>query len=536
MIFDFTEAELKEVERIKKNYAPKIEELQALIDNNRGNKEVYQEAAKQFVTIENTLQAELDSYSLKCQQERFAPILQAGTDAIIENAKEQTELVLQYLHNDLNNTYKGIKPEYIKKDLSATKQGIYKDGSVYIGANYAFYWAKDELRLHIEALNDNREALQRLMEAVIEIIETSKHTDNSNITDKEQKTLKVNRFRRSPLKDISVYGIMNDKVNAHMMQDTGIFTMKADGQMKYLFKTNQAGKNELAEIPVTIALTFEGENISLSKKLNGYDSAVYNAVADLYHNWKEEHPSEPLYLSPQEVWRRMNGKSTRDGQAKPSQNQLNKIRASMSKMRHIDFYMDIKAEVEANRINFDDDDRFNGYYIKDYLLNSAEAGYTTEQGRYIPDGFRINCEPILYTYNAKKKHILKLPFNLLDISGALSDSENVTEFRQYLIQQILLMHNGQRQSCRILLSTVYEATGVLPPEERIKSDYANKETWQQAIRRARKADREKIEALLNLWKTKEYNGHAFVSDFMPLNDKGLQASGNQIITAYDIRI
>lgn len=536
MIIEFTEEEQAKIEKIKQNYAPQVEKLQAYIDTHRTEQDMQdlQETIKKFISLENALQVEVENFSLQCQQKRFDEIKKGGADAIIKNGKEQAELVIELLHKDLLNDYKNLKPKAISESLAMGKIGIYKNNNIYISTNYAFYWIKEELRLHIEALKDNREKLQELMEEIIAIIESNDLTDNSELTDEEQKPLKVNRFRRSPLKDNSIYGIMNDKANARIMQDTGVFSMKADGQIKFVI--DQAGKNELNNILTTIVLTPEGENVSLSKKLNGYDNAVYNAVADLFHNWKDEHPNEPLYLSPQEIWRRMNGKSTRDGQAKPSQNQLNKIRQSMHKMRHIDFEMNIKAEVDAHRVNFDDDNRFNGYYIKDYLINCAEAGYTTEQGRYIPDGFRINCEPILYTYNEKKKHILKLPFNLLDISGALSDSENVTEFRQYLIQQILLMHNGKRQSCRILLSTIYEATGVLAPEERIENTYANKETWQQAIRRARKADREKIEALLELWKTKEYNGNAFVKKYVPLNEKGQQASGNQNITAYDIHI
>ena len=99
------------------------------------------------------------------------------------------------------------------------------------------------------------------------------------------------------------------------------------------------------------------------------------------------------------------------------------------------------------------------------------------------------------------------------------------------------MHNGKRQSCRILLSTIYEATGVLPPEERIEQrEYKDNSTKQANLRKLRKTDREKIEALLELWKTKEYNGNAFIKKFVPLNDKGKPASGNQNITAYDIHI
>ena len=147
-----------------------------------------------------------------------------------------------------------------------------------------------------------------------------------------------------------------------------------------------------------------------------------------------------------------------------------------------------------------------GYYIKDYLLACAEGGRINTRGRQV-EGYIFYKEPILYTYIRVKKHLLYVPFALLDTSEKISDTENVTEFKMYLLQQTKLMKERKRNSTRILLSTLYTATGILPPEERLaKKDYENESTQQVEIRRQRKTDRKKIEGILELWTQKKVEG------------------------------
>lgn len=536
MLIKFTAEEQQRIREIQESYQPKIEELRSKINalhDELSHKTSGKEASKkrkersalliQLQTIISSREEEVDAYNEKCQRERFATIQASGADAIIAHAKEQAPAILEYIHRDVGNEYSSLTPAELKK----LRIGTAKQGVIYLNADTAASWLKEELRLHREALIDDKEHLQELLEAIIEAVENSPYTDSEEITDRTEKPVDVMRFRRSPLADITTYGLMNDKTNAQLIQDGGIFQKNADGQLQLLWSVNQAPKKK-EQVPVYIALTYDGKG--LSEQLKGYDGAVYNAISDLYYYWKRDNPQKPLYITPQEIWRRMNGKQNRDGSAKPSEAQVKRICRSIDKMRHIDFYIDISEEIKAHYITLEDE-RLVGGYIKDYLLNCSEAGFYTEQGRKVK-GYRINYEPVLYTYNAAKDHVLYLPFDLLDTSSALSDSENVTEFKQYLLQQILLMKNGVRSNRKILLSTIYTATGIHPPEERLEGREFNSEaTRQQVIRRTRKADREKIEKLLDAWTAKEW-----IKGYRALNTNNKPVGKRQAVAAYEIRI
>lgn len=523
MLIDYTSEELQHIREIQETYKPEWNNLSILVET-APDKEERKALILQRQTLYNRMITELDAYADKCQHKRFEPIQAAGSAAIIQNAKTQAPGILEYIHKEILKENEGLNP----KALVEMGIGITKKGRFYINTNYAMQALKNELKLHIDALTDDKPALQELLEALVETVEESDFTDGAEITETE-KPIQIMRFRRSPLADIVTYGLMNDKVNAQLIQDGGIFETKPDGQLQLLWNVNQAPQDR-EQVPVYISLTYEGLDAELCKKLNAYDNAVYNAVSDLFYYWQKENPHKPLYITPQEIWRRMNGKQNRDGSAKPSAAQIKRICKSIHKMRHIDFYMDISEEINARYITLEDE-RLDGGYIKDYLLNCSEVGFYTERGRKVT-GYRINYEPILYTYNTAKNHILFLPFDLLDTSSALSDGENVTEFKQYLLQQILLMKNGIRSNNKILLSTIYKTTGIKPPEERLdKREFKNETSRHTVIRRLRKADKDKIEGLLEIWKAKKW-----IKGYTALNSNNDPVGKRQTVAAYDIRI
>ena len=129
---------------------------------------------------------------------------------------------------------------------------------------------------------------------------------------------------------------------------------------------------------------------------------------------------------------------------------------------------------------------------------------------------------------------------MLDTSQYTSDSENVAEFKNYLLQQIQLMKNTAeegkdskrfKRSNTVLIDTIYKDTGVLPPEERIGSTYTNEAVRQKEIRRLRKADRDKIEKLLEAWKAKDW-----IKGYSAINQKGEPLKEKQQAKGYIITI
>ena len=539
MYLEYTEAEQKKIAEIVENSKPEREALKKalneLLNNPDANREERQKVLVQQQAVIERLEAEVQAYLDKIQRKHFKPIKEAGTEAIIANAKEQIPLILEQLHKDTEERYSKIAPAALKE----LKIGTNKDGTLYISANIATTILKEELQLHLQALADNKPALQGLLENIIEAVENSPYTDNEEIIEPAA-PIDLMRYRRNPLSDIPSFGILNDKTGARLLQDEdSIFQQKTDGQLTLKWAVNQAAKNREA-VPVYMALTYEGNDYRVTKKLTGYDKQVYEAVATRFHYWNEENPQKPLYISPQEIWRTMNGKRSGDSKvSNPSKKQVQRICDSLDKMRFTRFYMDITKEISAFNLSIDDD-RISGGFIETYVLNSSKVEFTTDKGNTV-QGYRIGEEPILYTYNKVKNHVLYVPYEMLDTSQYTSDSENVAEFKGYLLQQIQLMKNAAEQGKKgnyfkrnsiILLETIYKGTGILTPEERIEGkDYKTEASKQKEIRRFRQADRQKIEGLLDAWKAK-----GWIKDDTVLNAKNEPIREKQQAKGYDITL
>ena len=208
-------------------------------------------------------------------------------------------------------------------------------------------------------------------------------------------------------------------------------------------------------------------------------------------------------------------------------------------MRFTRFYMDISEEIRAFDLHIDDERIISGY-IDSYLLNSSVIEFVTDKGNTV-SGYRIGEEPILYTYNDVKNHLLYVPYEMLDTSTNTSDSENVTEFRNYLLQQIQLMKNAAEAGKKgryfkrnniILLETIYKDTGIQPPEERIEGkEYKTDTIRRREVRRFRQADRQKIEGILDAWKDK-----GWIKDYTVLNQKNEPIRERQQAKGYHIDI
>ena len=530
MLIELTEEEKQQTQEIIDSFQPERDRIAAELEAVKDP----EERAKLLIhqqTVLESLEAALNANFDKMQLKRFKPIREAGADAIIEDAKAQAPGLLEYIHSTTKKQYSRANAEALK----STGIGNIKDGLLYLDANYCMQALRSELKHHIEALMDNKDELQELIAVLVETVENSDYTDNAEIIDQQQKHLDIKRYRRNPLNDITTYGIMNDKTSAQLIQDGEIFQQKADGQLMLRWAVNQAPQKKEV-VPVYMALSYEGNDFKVTKKLSDYDKRVYEAVGTRFYYWQQENPQKPLYITPQEIWRTMNGKSSKDGKAKPSAAQVNKICESLDKMRFTRFYMDISAEIEAFNLSIDDE-RIAGGHIETYVLNSSKVEFTTDKGNTV-QGYRIGEEPILYTYNKAKKHILYVPYEMLDTSSFTSDSENVTEFKGYLLQQIQLMKNAAEDPNRfkrsniILLETIYKETGIQPPEERAGGTaFTSDNARLTYIRKTRKADRQKIEGLLDAWKSK-----GWIKEYEILNNHNEPLREKQQAKGYKISI
>ena len=129
-----------------------------------------------------------------------------------------------------------------------------------------------------------------------------------------------------------------------------------------------------------------------------------------------------------------------------------------------------------------------------------------------------------------------MPYELLDTSDSTGNEGNTIEFRNYLLQQIGLMYEGQRNNSRILYSTLYRDTGTQPPEERLSpANYSTETAYKRNIRKEAQRDRDKISALLDAWKAKDWikgyklvkKGQAYIGVDITLNPEKKQGKQPQ---------
>lgn len=531
MYIKLTPEEEQQLQELREQYRGDIEaasnKIKALSGKGEKEKKDRAKALIEYQTARDSLQAAVDSYLDAIQRKRFKGIEAGGTDAVLKHACGQISVLLADISRITAEAEKGST----KKDLEKMGIGTLKDGVLLLNADYAANEIKQELYLHIAALKDNKAALKTLLEAIITAVKESPLTDDTEITEKEPENMNALQFRRSPLTAIKKYGLMNSRATARIIQDTDLFKVEADGQLRMLWTVDQLGASKKEAVPTYISLSYYGEDYKLNKKLNAYDKEIYNAIGTLYYYWNLNNPQQPLFISASEIWRTMNGKEITNGSIKPSPRQLERIRKSINKMRHTDFYMDARAEEKKGMYTINDE-RVAGGYWKDYLLNCSEVGYYSEKGNIIENGYRINVEPILYTYSRAKKQMLEVPYEMLDTSQYTSDTENVAEFKGYLMQQIELIRKKYRNNNTILIDTIYAATGIQTPEDRLEGkEFANEASKQTVIRRNRKADREKIEGLLEAWKAK-----GWITDYTPVNAKGEPVKEKQPTKGYKITV
>lgn len=478
----------------------------------------------------------LSNYTEECAL-RYFEKFKGDIKRIKKDAMAQIPLIIDYCYRSFDG-YNNEKDSNILKKIIEVKQG-----KLLLRSNFTIDFIIKELKLHIEALQKDKKALQEVLNYIIETVEQSDKTNTEDIiitipTGKKEdaaQLMDISKLMRNPLTDITTYGLMNDKINAQLIQGD-FFTQESNGQLTIKFAIDQAPQNK-KQVPVYMALTYEGTEGKLTKRLTAFDSAVYNAVATRFYYWQQENTRIPLYITPQEIWRTMNGKKTGDGKAKPSDKQIKRICDSLDKMRFTHFYMDISEEIQAFNL-YIDDERVTAGKIDTYVLNCSKVEFETEKGNSV-QGYKIGDEPILYTYNRVKNHILYVPYEMLDTSTNTSDSENVTEFRNYLLQQIQLMKNAKEGNSKyyqrnriLLIETIYRDTGIQPPEERIQGkEYKNNTIKQREVRRFRQTDRQKIEGILEAWKGKDW-----IKGYIILNNKNEPLKEKQQAKGYEIQL
>lgn len=478
------------------------------------------------------------------EEEEFAQI-KGGAKGILKHAKK---LLPQLIKSITTN----IIDAAICGGAIVRNQGTDKE-ELFISKSYALNFIKEDLRLHINALKDNEEALQDLFllinQSVNEctmIIDVRENEADSESLQADPQALDT--FRRMPLANIKKIGLMSDKASVSMIQATsetnglmgGLLNADADGQLRIYWSVEE-GKKGKEQVSIMASLSLSPELADLKRKLTGYDLVVFNAISDLFANWIKDHPKEDFKFTVADVWRRMNGKQP-NSKAKPSKPTERKIEQIIEKMLIMRLRLVVKEELEAGFLKIDDDRLVEGA-LEDYFINCSSVTFKTSKGMILK-GYSIPASrmPLFYKYNLAKGNIRSIPFELLDTSDALSDSEYVRELTFYLVRQIdYFKHQDNEikerrkktrvnEENKIRLETIYKDAGIPTPEERATASKAtSKDAKETYIRKCRNADIKKIDSILTSFKMKNY-----IKNFKPLNADNMPAQKGQAIRSYTI--
>lgn len=183
---------------------------------------------------------------------------------------------------------------------------------------------------------DDADVLQVFQEVVDKAIEKIDSDDIViNLDD-------VPSFKRAPLPSINTYSLLNDKVT-NKLPITSPISEELDGQLFFSWNINGAPQNAPA-VATFVTLSNSANELNINRPINAFDMAVYNAISTRFFYWNQGNPGKPLMITPQEIWRTMDGKTV---PTTPSAAQIKKVRDSIDKMQFTKITIDTSQELKA---------------------------------------------------------------------------------------------------------------------------------------------------------------------------------------------
>ncbi len=160
MFIEFTETEQHHIDDIKREYAPRLIEL---LKQQEGAEDAEKQALLQkHSEVYEEYRKKLDKYLDDIQRKRFKAIKDQGTAAILEDAKRQAPLILEFLYEQEKKVSEQSEVT-ITSDIVMFKV----NGTLYLKPGYASDCLQEELQLHIEALQGDTEALNELYGIIV---------------------------------------------------------------------------------------------------------------------------------------------------------------------------------------------------------------------------------------------------------------------------------------------------------------------------------------------------------------------------------
>ena len=460
MIIEYTEAEQKKIQDIIGNYQPDRDRLakayNALLDELEKEDERHKLLAQQQALMDS-LQSEISTYIDKLQKERFKPIQEAGTEAIIANAKDQIPLILKQIHDDALRNYKNINSKALKELQLATR----KNGELFVNTNFAIIYLKDELRLHLNALQNDKSALQDLLEIITEAVENSPLTDNEKILAKTDKAINMLQILQTPLHN---YSMSIDPVNQQFfgaiilprkdyVNGQEIFYFSDNDEVVYTSEKEDQAKDELNNL-VSYSFWFNEsllEAAGIKQDINYFDFYVMQTLYNLKKAGNKQTSATAV------------AKILGYGD-KPAKTQIEKIRASITKCNN--------TTIRLNNIGYSYAEGLDYYMETDYKLLPYRIinQKAISNGKILESYIRLDETtetPILLRMAEASGFVTTIPLKILD--NDLTKNPDYYGVLYYTLMRISKAHYQHYKSVKISYKTLYKETQAGNDKNKCKS-------------------------------------------------------------------
>ena len=476
MIFEYTEQEKQQLIAIDKAIAAKLDDLDKIILSSSKDSAEYQEATREATRLEDERQQAFAELYEQVELKHFKAI-SGSTDSIIQNAKEQTETIINHLYQTMLELYGRLKGDEkspsgllvipIQNIIENEKTSLRADveqGGIILNATQTLAMIRSGLHLHFKALKNDKEALAVINDYIIAAVASSPYIAKYDATAPPKEDIQASNLLEIPkTKFPNEFIIPKDKIsnmlfNGQLSEKLQPLRMERSGSRKELTALVSINFDELKEVQLS------------NKDITPYDKQVHDAVVSLYIDGKNE------YVTPLMIYRTMTGNPN----GKLTEKILNEISEAIERCSRTRVYIDATGEIEGKGYDIQ-----QPIYKENLLYTRSIKGlHNGEMGEWI----QIIQPPILYRYADSKNQVARMDIKLLN-TPVNKNEENII-LQGYLQRRILAM-KGSKIRRSIRYETIYKQLNI-------------SSTSPGGLRKKRTKIRDTTKRILEYWKEENF--------------------------------
>lgn len=387
-------------------------------------------------------------------------------EKIIENAREQVDLMLKNRHEDIQrmiDTHKNPDGEEIS---GFSDRAVRVDGKkFYLDKETNINDARQVLSLHYDALKHDKEAIKALDEIVLAQVTNSPYVSSNKgelgatmKLENELPEISV-RTTRPDTMLVPTSKLVNEAFLGDLYPGTG---KRVNVQKKKLQKKSPV----MTLISINLdEMKDQGVSIQGRRELRSYDQEIHDAITSQYVEGANE------YITDSMIFDTISGKEG----ATLNPRQREAISNAITKLMFS--HVKIDASQEAEKFGIDK-------FVYDGSLLPAERVTVSINGT-VTECIHLFRTPPLYEYAEKRNQIARMDIKLLN--SPVNKNEETIALQGYLYRRILSMKGSSKLPPTIKYETIYKQLEITAASE-------------GALRKKKLTIRKTVKKILDYWK------------------------------------